>query len=166
MTSPACTDPASAVITTVMSSLAALFNPNSDCPPAGGGSTDVRFFAGDGAPIDEVSCDSPFLWVRLASRFRSEQFPEPSITLSPCGGFEVIQVEIGVARCAAMDTGITRNQYATEAETSLDDSWRIGKTLCLIRGLLTDHQIGADMVNPYGPEGGVIAWSTNIYISI
>jgi hypothetical protein len=58
-----------------------LFDPQGQCPPVGGGSTVVRFFAGEGAPIDEVNCETPLLWIRLSSRFRSTVFPEASVEL-------------------------------------------------------------------------------------
>lgn len=167
MSAPLCTDPASAVIDSVIAAMKTVFSPTSDCPPVGGGSTTVQFFAGEGAPIDEVNCDSPMLWVRLAGRYRSEIFPDPSMTLSPCAATEVITVEIGVARCASVEVQLTAAQYAQEAETSLDDSWRIGKVMCLVSGTLSnDHQVGTDVVSPYGPEGGVVVWTSNLYISI
>jgi hypothetical protein len=164
---PVCDDPASEVINAVMNAMRAVFSPTAACPPIGGGSTVVRFFAGEGAPISDVLCDSPYLWVRLAARFRSNIFPEPAMNLNPCGSTEVITVEIGVARCALMDESPTDAQYAREAEISLDDSWRLGKVMCLTMGLLkNERQIGGDMIIPVGPEGGIIAWTSSIYISI
>lgn len=162
-----CEDPASTVINSIIAAMRQVFGTGTDCEPVGGGSNTVRFFAGEGAPIDEVSCEAPFLWVRLASRYRSEEFPDPSEIVPPCGAPEVIVVEIGVARCAVMDTSPTTAQYDQEAEISLDDSWRIGKVMCLVSALLkSDHQVGSGMVTPYGPEGGIIAWSSDMYVSI
>lgn len=160
-----CTDPASEVVTIVMNSLRSLYAPGLDCPPLGGTTTKVSFFAGEGAPIDEVICDSPLLWVRLASRHRSEVFPDPSVTTFPCGALDVITMELGVARCADMDP--TPSIQATEAEIALDDTWRLTKAMCLAAGQLKkDHHVGTDTINPYGPEGGVVAWTTNMFISV
>lgn len=165
MTEPYCVDPASNAITTLITAMKAVFSPDADCPPIGGGSEDVYFYAGEGAPIDEVGCESPFLWVRLAARYRSEVFPDPSVTVSPCGALEVITVELGVARCVSMEP--TKESDRREAVISLDDSWRLGKAMCTASATLSsNHQVGTDMINPYGPQGGVVAWSSNIYISV
>ena len=160
------TDPASEVVTAIITTMKAVFSDGSESPPVGGGSNKVLFFAGEGAPIEEISCDQPLLWARLVSRYRSDAFPEPSTILSPCGGQEVIVVEIGVARCSMIGGDATPDQYAAEAEISLDDSWRIGRVMCALKGVLSSHQLGSDMVNPYGPEGGIIAWMSTIYVSV
>lgn len=166
MTSPACVDPASEIVTAIITSLQAVFSPQSDCPPAGGGTTTVRFFAGEGAPIEEVNCEAPLVWVRLATRFRSEEFPEPSVTVSLCGAPEVVSFELGVARCSSMGGEGTYADFAVEAETSLDDSWRLSKAVCALSTLMPERQIGSDLISPYGPEGGIIAWTTVVYVSV
>lgn len=160
-----CHDPASDVIQVVINALKAVYAAGLECPPLGGVTDRVHFFAGDGAPIEEVHCDSPVLWVRLTSRHRSDDFPEPSIVASPCGSLEVIVLELGVARCADMDP--SPKIRGTEAEIALDDTWRLSKAMCLAsRQLSTDHYVGTDVIVPYGPEGGVIAWTTNMYVSL
>lgn len=161
-----CTDPASEIIQAVRKCMATIFSPTSDCPPLGGGTTKVWFFAGDAAPINEVDCNNPFLWVRLASRHRSSQFPDPEMMFSPCGTPEVITVEVGVARCALMDEA-TFDEYQDEAAISLDDSWRLNKLPCCVSGELNnEHSVGYEAITPYGPEGGIIAWVTTLYISV
>lgn len=160
-----CNDPASAAVTTVMNALRAVYAADSDCPPLGGSTTRVAFFAGEGAPIEEVHCDSPLLWVRLASRHRSEVFPEPSVSTFPCGSLDVITVEVGVARCADMDP--TPAVQGSESEIALDDTWRLSKAICLAASELhKDHHVGSDGIMPYGPEGGIIAWTAALYISV
>jgi hypothetical protein len=163
---PACQDPASPVIQSIIAVMRALFSPTSDCPPLGGGSDRVWFLAGEGAPIEEVNCDQPFLWVRLASRYHSEFFPDASLVVPPCGAPEVLVVEVGVARCASMDDP-NFDAYTNEAAVSLDDCWRLSRMQCAVSGHLNgEHQVGADTINPYGPEGGVIAWMSTLYISV
>lgn len=160
-----CDDPASEVITETINALKDVYAPASDCPPLGGASTHVSFFAGDGAAIEEVNCESPLLWVRLVSRHRSQVFPEPSIFTSPCGSLDVVVIEVGVARCSDMDP--TPATQATEAEVCLDDTWRISKAMCLVATRLgKDHHVGTDPILPYGPEGGIIAWTANLYVSV
>jgi hypothetical protein len=165
MTNPACYDPATEVIHTVLAAMRAVFSPTSECPPLGGGSTKVWFFAGEGAPISEVNCNDPMLWVRLASRYRSEMFPDHTMVPTPCGGMQVLVVEVGVARCALADEG-SIDEYTDEARIGLDDCWRLGKVACLVAGDLPAQQVGSDTITPYGPEGGIIAWTTTLYISV
>ena len=163
---PACVDPASAVIQTVLAIMRDLFSPKSSCPPLGGGSERVWFLAGDCAPIEEVNCSQPFLWVRLAARYHSEGFPDVSVVVSPCGAPEVLVVEVGVARCASMEDP-NFDDYTNEAAVSLDDCWRLSRMQCaLARELNNEHQVGADTITPYGPEGGVIAWTSTLDISV
>ena len=67
-----CTDPASEVVTVAMAVLREVFDPASPCPPDGGGTTTVRFFASDGGlPYWDGTCREPFLWVRVQQRYRS-----------------------------------------------------------------------------------------------
>jgi len=165
VTSPGCVDPASDVITTVMNALKAVYAADSACPPLGGSTDKVSFFAADMAPLDEINCANPLLWVRLAGRHRSVVFPEMSIAASPCGALDVIVLEVGVARCADLDPSFKAK--ATEAEVALDDTWRLSRALCMVSSQLkTDHQVGYDSIVPFGPEGGVIAWTALVYISV
>ena len=162
-----CTDPASAVIDAVIAAMKDLFDPASECPPIGGGSKTVHFFAGEGAYFDEIECSQPMLWVRFNSRFRTEGFPDPSVVTLPCGAGEAITVEAGVARCSQMGGDITPKEVAKEAEISMDDSWRLNKLTCALNSKLGGlHQIGQESVSAWGPEGGVIAWATMLYIMV
>ena len=162
-----CIDPASKVIDATIAAMKALFDPKSECPPMGGGSTTVRFYAGEGAFFDEFECNQPLLWVRLNSRFRSEVFPEHAVVPTPCGAGEVITLEVGVARCSLYGGDITPKEAAKEAEISLDDTWRLNKVGCTTYGILDGlHQYGQEPVGAWGPEGGVIAWATLLYFAL
>lgn len=169
-------DPASDVINAFVTAMKAAFNPNDTVlPPLGGGSTHVRFFAGDGAlPAwdPESSRERMFLWVRAANRYRSRgrDFPSATLQLGRCDNpevFRVLAVEVGVARCTSMEDGCDWEQLATEAEISLDDSWRIEEALCMAANALKktdrDRAVATDTVAPIGPEGGVIAWTGMAY---
>lgn len=170
------TDPVDPVIDHVTAALAEAFDPDSVHPPIGGGSTDVRLLAGDAIPLAmwnahaDGGCGEPFLWVRLARRYRSREFPDTAIAATPCGAPRAVQVEIGVGRCAVLDPEPSWEQYAAEAEVSLDDSWRVELALCRAAALITgDHTGGSaaiDDVIPFGPEGGVLAWSGNLYVQL
>jgi hypothetical protein len=172
VTQPVCVDAAFDVINAFITALRAAFSPDSPCPPDGGGSTDVRFMAGDAAPTaawdmyaTESGCKQPFLYVRVVSRYRSERFPTPAAAIG-CDLPRVVAIEIGVARCAVSDQQPTWEQYRDEAEVSLDDSWRIEKALCHAKELLSrdDHRVGTESVTPYGPEGGILGWSGIAYV--
>lgn len=170
---PVCADGASEVINAFITALRKAFDPGSSCPPDGGGTRNVRFIASDGAPqaawdshsANGDGCGEPFVWVRVARRYRSQRFPEPVININPCDLPRVIAVEVGVARCALMELQPSWEDYAAEAEVSLDDSWRLESALCAATGALKkDHLVGTDIMMPFGPDGGVLGWSAQAYV--
>lgn len=168
-----CVDPASDIVTVLIGSMKRAFDPASSCPPLVGESTDVRFFAGDAAPMAAwdahaagYGCEHPFLWVRSMRRYRSADFPNPTVDRSPCSLPRVVALEVGVARCAVVDMEPSWHDYGREAEISLDDSWRIETALCdMSKRLGREHyQVGTEDIAPYGPEGGIIAWTGTVYV--
>src|SRR5690606_21232482 len=170
--------PVSCVINGTICALREAFSPESAVPPLGGGTSKVRVFAGDAAPLaawdahrDDCECNEPFLWVRLMRRYRSQTFPQPYVGPDPCPVPIVVAVEIGVGRCAAMSIeGCSWESYESEAEISLDDSWRIELALCRAVALLKKERcsdlVATDAVIPYGPEGGVVAWIGTLYAQV
>lgn len=170
-----CADAASDIINVFIRALAEAFDPDSDCPPDGGGSNTVRFFAGEGAPLAAWNshatgdgCEHPFLWVRAIRRYRSKVFPTPTVEHNPCRLPRVIAVEIGVARCAVVELEPDWDDYAREAEISLDDSYRIELALCRAATLLgrAGVMVATDTIAAFGPEGGVVAWTGIAYATI
>lgn len=173
-----CDDPAGPVVDEFVAGLRQGFDPGSACPPVGGGSTVVRFLAGDGAlPLFDPSgkgCREPFLWVRAAHRFRSSFDRFPSAVLGgavPCadsGLVRVLAVEIGVGRCTSIgrDAVPQWDRIDREAEVSLDDSWRLETVQCAVGKRLkrAGHVSAHDTVAPFGPDGGVVAWTALSYV--
>lgn len=170
-------DPAGAVVNAVITAMKKLFNPNDPVfPPLGGGSTIVRFLSGSVVPLSlwdahaqGTDCQEPFLWVRLVRSFRSQVFPAPIVDKESCGLPEVLQIEIGVGRCASLgnsDGTVDWTEIAREAEVSLDDRRRLGIVQCYVKRLLEDHAVGADTLVPSGPDGGVVAWAGTIYVQL
>lgn len=168
------------ILNKIICAMREVFDPASSYPPLGGGSTVVRAFAGDATPmaavdfhVNETGCgNDPFLWVRLARRYRSQTFPQPYVGPDGCAAQVVVAVEVGVARCAVIETGDGPDwdALANEAEISLDDSGRIELALCRASALMksancSDMQ-AVDAVVPYGPDGGVIAWTGTIYAAV
>jgi hypothetical protein len=170
MTGPA--DPVVEVVAVVMGTLRDAFKPDSSFPPENG--TDiVRFFAGEGpataawdAHTNDTGCDVPFLWVRVMRRYRTEQLPAPAVRDNPCGLPRAVAIEVGVGRCAVIEQEPDWGDYEAEASVSLDDSWRIELALCAAaKRLRADNYIvAADEISPYGPEGGIIAWTGIVYV--
>lgn len=164
-------DPAVEIVTAFQQAMAEAFDPSSPQPPSTG-STTVRFFGGDAIPMAaweahaSGGCEEPFLWVRIVRRYRSEEFPVPTIDTTACGLARVMHLEVGVGRCAVVDLEPTWKDYAIEAAISLDDSWRVELALCragkLVRGL--GYSAATGDINPYGPEGGVVAWTGDAYV--
>lgn len=167
-------DPGDDIITAVITTFKSMYDVGLDCPPVGGALSDtgvVHFLPGDAALWDPLvgegdGCDDPFLWVRLMSRFRTSHFPEPEV-LNTCTGVDVLHLELGVGRCVNIDPGIDYTILATEAEWGLDDSWRLDRTICLLRGVLQkDVMIASEPITPSGPDGGGLVWTVVLYIGI
>ncbi|GAS98801.1 putative uncharacterized protein [Mycolicibacterium canariasense] len=173
-----CTDPALHVVQVVTQVLREVFDPDSDCPPEGGGTKDVRFLANGipGIPPGLVTdCrEGPLVWVQLISRYRAKrsQFPAVSVSDGPCRPVDVIPVvalEIGVARCASMEARyIDWDAIASEELISLDDSWRIetALTVAVCRLKSKDRAVATDTVAPIGPEGEARAWTAPIFVQL
>lgn len=167
------TDPAIEVVNAYITAMKQAFNPKDvNQPPLGGGSENVRFFAGEGPALAAFDahtsggskCKEPFLWVRLARRYfyRPGQFPAPIVLVDEAcyKGLRAVAIEVGVGRCSvAVKEKPSWTEYAHEAEVSMDDSWRIGLALCMAADALrsTKRNVGTDSINPYGPDGGIIA---------
>jgi hypothetical protein len=168
-TGPPINDEASNVVNTFIAGMLAAFNPSDAVmPPLGGGSLTVRFLAGDvvamelfDAHTDQAGCDEPFLWVRVSRRFRTTSFPSPETGPAACPLPRVITVEIGVGRCAKLSAEVNWTDIESEAEISLDDSWRIELALCHIITAFKEQNrlISVAEIVPIGPEGGVLGWA-------
>lgn len=175
MTQPVCDDPVSDLVNDAIAALSYVYDPTIVCPPPD--LTEIppiRFFAGEAAPssaFDAITnnpgCDVPFIWVRLSSRYKSRVFPTPATGSVDCDLLNVAALEVGVAWCAITEQYPTVQQYATEAETSLDHSWRLEKALCKLMKIAgaKNRLVSIDTIAPYGPEGGILAWSTTAFIS-
>lgn len=171
-------DPAEVAINALMQAMREAFGPSSEQPPLGGGSSDVKFFAGDAIPLaawsahsdGNTDCSVPFLWVRLERRYRSKDFPAPWVGPAPCDVPVVYSLELGVGRCAVVDPEPSWKDYQDEAEISLDDSWRVQLAMCraasLLRRTTATVLTAEDGVVPFGPEGGVIAWIGTMYVQL
>lgn len=174
-------DPAAAIIEAARAALTETFTGDGTTTkvPLVGNVAAVRFFAGDAPPMAAwdshvtKGCDTPFVWVRAMRRYRSLEFPQPSINTKPCTAdvTRVMPVELGVGWCAVTDQEPSWAEYDTEASTSLDVSRRLEVALCKAARALTlgpdndGRLVGTDTIVPYGPEGGVIAWTTVLYAS-
>lgn len=168
-------DTASDVIDQVRRSMMLAWDGDTDVPPTGQPVAQVYLVAGDAVPLamwnahNDGDCVNPFAWVRLARRYRSRQFPSQTLD-SSCTAPVVVELEAGVARCAVTGVDPDMSEYETEAEISLDDSWRMSLALCHAAGVVTSKDIATqtaiDNIIPYGPEGGVIAWVGQLLVQL
>jgi hypothetical protein len=173
---PPVNDEASNVVNSFIAAMLAAFNPNDAVmPPLGGGSETVRFLAGDVIPLelwdahtDASNCNEPFLWVRMTRRFRTVSFPSAETGEVDCNMPRVISLEIGVGRCSALQAEVNWPEIQTEAEISLDDSWRVELALCHVVTQMKEQgrMIAIGEIVPFGPEGGVIAWSATAHVKL
>lgn len=176
MTGPVCVDPASDVINAFTAGLAAAYSVDSSCPPDGLTQTPpVYFFGGEGAPLESFNahsadpgCDVPFLWVRFAGRYQTREFPAPVTGVVDCDVPSAIEVEIGAAWCSNIESTAAPTDYAVDAEASLMHSWRIERARCAAITTLrnSSHKVAVDVISPYGPEGGILAWMTSTHVSL
>jgi hypothetical protein len=175
-TGPPVNDEASNVINSFIGEMLAAFNPDDAVmPPLGGGSNTVRFLAGDVIPLElwdahtsASDCDEPFLWVRMTRRYRTSSFPAADTAAVAIMLPRVISLEIGVGRCSALSAEVDWGEIQTEAEVSLDDSWRIELALCnaVAQMKKQDRLVSIGEIVPFGPEGGVIAWSATAHVKL
>lgn len=150
------------------------FNPDDPIqPPLGGGSKVCRVLAGDAIAIElwdahaeGSDCQAPFIWVRVCRRYLTETFPTPSVNIKDCSGPEVAELEFGVGRCTKVSEVVDWDEQAIEAAVALDDSWRLGKAACCFRAAVSEQDVGVGTSTPYGPEGGVVGWTTQVFVSI
>ena len=164
-------DNAREVIDTAQAVLLDFFGPRDTAPALVGTVDTVRLFAGDGIPLAAWNsidgCGDTFVWVRAARRYRSQAFPALTIDTAPCGLLKVIAVEVGVASCASMDEQPRWEDYAREAAESMDTAWRLEEAMCVMSRRLrrddSERLTGTDAVMPYGPDGGVLAWTGILY---
>ena len=175
------TDPAVDIVVAYTAAMREAFTPSSSCPPAAG-SDDVRFIAGEGPALvafdvhtrGNGKCKQPFLWVRLARRYRTGKdadLIQPVLDNGErCDSLpRVVAIEVGVARCSvAVDERAGWDKYEYEAQQSMDDSWRLELALCRAAGKLraVRHEVATDVLNPVGPDGGLIGWIGTAYIRI
>lgn len=173
MTAPNCHDPASDAIDVFIMAMKMAFKPDDEnCPPLGGGSSTVYFLAGDGGlPPWNPNCDEPFLWVRAANRYRARagDFPAAYVGDNNCKTADVkrvLAIEVGVMRCTGLNDEPNWDRLTNEANISLDDSWRIERALCsaAMGWWRKDRPVATDTVAPYGPDGGVTAWTGMAYV--
>ena len=172
-----CVDPVSEIVTVVKAKLAGMFDAGQDCPPLGSGTnTRVRFLAHDaeGFPWDPKTCkESPFLWVRVGSRFLSTRasFPAAFVRdIDRCcadpGIVRVVPVEVGVARGVSVKEPPPLDVIESESQVALDDSWRIEGVLTSVAKELRSEEraVATDTVAAVGPAGGVLAWTGVVYV--
>lgn len=171
-------DKAVRVLGLVVEHLGQWFDPAREVPPLGGGTENVWVLAGEtvvpppwlvGGDDDEPSCADcgPYLWVRLARRWRTggsspgraAVFPDEAASAG-CGSRRAITIEVGIARCHPLDG--TPQELEQHAAIQWDDGWRLDAALCAAMRRAEEVQAATETTigggEPWGPEGMVTAW--------
>lgn len=159
------------IVTTAQAVLLEFFGPDAAVKAKVGTVNEVRLFAGDGIPLAAWNsiggCGDVFVWVRVVRRYRTRGFPTPTIDSAPCGLPKALALEVGVASCASMEESPRWEDYAREADEAMDTAWRLEEALCVMSSRLkrddSERLTGVDTVTPYGPDGGVLAWTGVLY---
>ncbi|QWY84367.1 hypothetical protein SEA_KNOCKER_25 [Mycobacterium phage Knocker] len=159
------------IVETAQAVMLEFFGERDVAPAVVGTVKEVRLFAGDGIPLAAWNsiggCGDVFAWVRVLRRYRTRAFPAPTIDAAPCGLPKAVAIEVGVASCASMEEQPRWSDYEREAVESMDTAWRIEEALCVMSKRLkaddSERNTGTDTVVPYGPDGGVLAWTGILY---
>lgn len=170
-------DPAVTILGYVVESLRLAFDPKSATPPLGGGTPSIRLVGGDGIPqayfhpYREAGCSEPLVWVRLVRRYYTELLPEESgRTTTGCARPAALTVEAGVLRCSTMDPDPPWTDIEREALTQLDDGYRVDAAMRRAMKCARDEHRAHDTYlspgEPWGPHGGVIAWTQWVHVQV
>lgn len=167
-------DQARLIVAKAQDVLMEFFGPDAAVKAKVGTVNEVRLFAGDGIPLAAWNsiqgCGDVFVWVRIVRRYRTRTFPTPTIDSAPCSLTKALALEVGVASCASMEESPRWEDYAREADEAMDTAWRLEEALCVMSKRLktgegedAERLTGTDTVTPYGPDGGVLAWTGILY---
>ncbi|MEU1550201.1 hypothetical protein [Nocardia sp. NPDC005745] len=173
-------DRAATVIGLVVEQLRAVFALDSPRPPLGGGTETVHILAGEtvvpppwlaGDQDDCADC-GPYLWVRLARRWRTGDQRSGGVfrdaLAGACGQKRAITIEVGIARCHPLDG--TPQELEEQAAIQWDDSWRIDNALCRAMSAADDAQVITDSAigpgEPAGPQGLAVIWTQTAHAQL
>ncbi|MGA6208058.1 hypothetical protein ACPESR_25225 [Nocardia testacea] len=170
-------DPAIVVIGLMAAGLRRAFTEDQTTPPMGGGAQTVRFLAGDALPgavwnahRTGCDCEKPMIYLRVVRRFRTSQLPEERRDQkSGCDEPRALTVEAGIMRCAITDAEPEWDDLEQEAFVALDDSFRLDQALVWAMADIEEKVALSTMLaagEPYGPEGGIIAWTQWAHIQL
>lgn len=150
--------------------------PEGYADPRGGRVSRVEHRGGQLVALDrmwpEAGCEA-LAWVNVLRRWTSTTFPQQSPP-EQCGGFRVLHLQAGLARCATSidDYGHLPSPEDEEAQalTLLDDADRLHLALCSAarraaeRGIIDAYSLNE--WEPVGPEGGVVAGQQTITVQL
>lgn len=121
---------------------------------------------GDDGRDTNGQCNT-LLWAQVLRIYRARTFPMEELVGTPCGGIRVVQVQVGLARCAALpdENGNPPDPADLEREALvlLDDARRLELSLCQAAKAIgpTGRDVSGQVVigawEPVGPEGGVVS---------
>lgn len=179
-------DPAVTIMGLIEEELLRYFDPDPPAPyaaPIGGGTTLVWKLAGDQTGVTPppwvgpddtlVGQCSPYLWMRLAGRWRQGQSVQttPAAVMVPsCSRPRGVTVEVGIGRCHPLDIDTPPEVMEQHAHVQWDDSWRIDNALCQAMRRAEELEVvtetGVGPGEPIGPEGLVLTWTQSAYAQL
>lgn len=118
---------------------------------------------GDSVPWDDCSAEGDregMAWVRIETDYATDNFPNPIVRPSPCGGMDgwTVQLELGVMRCAPT---VNANGLLPDCEANTGAAWKAAHDKHLMRRVLmccdwrdNDQQFVIGQWRPQGGEGG------------
>lgn len=147
---------------------------NEDAPPLGGTVAEIEHRPGSDVALDGLmdgNCPG-IVWVNCHRIYTTTEFPAETDNPRPCTGQTAAVIQIGAARCCATvdDRGYppAAAQMEQDALVGLDDAHRLKVAACKAIRQARDLDLIDDAVQsalePYGPQGGILAWTLNLSV--
>jgi len=147
-------------------------------PPLGGVAPCVEHRPGAEVPLDRFWGEHPqckvMAFVNVIRIYRSNDFPGESEEIRPCGGQRHAVLQLGIARCVSTvrsdGSAPPPEVLEEEALVGLDDADRLEVAVC--RAVRAAEQRGVinqavwSGVDPSGPMGGALAWTSTVTIQL
>jgi hypothetical protein len=115
-------------------------------------------------------CCEGVAWVRVASIYPSESFPDQDTTFSRCGPVAWAAVlEMGVARCAPTPEAadiISSEDWTTLSRLVMDDAAAMRRALCCFTDVDPDRMYLAGLWQPLPVDGGCTGGTQSVTVAI
>lgn len=124
---------------------------------------------GDGFVPSSTGCDSGACgeaWVRLASAYPSTQTGRANVDLTNCTKPLGFDIELGIARCFAVNNEAAPEDPNAVAQQTVDDMLTIHRAVVCCASSNRDRQLILGIWTPAGPLGGVAGGTWPVHVGM